>query len=635
MNTRPIDPSNTRHAIARSSRTKNISSTIENTNHQRIPLARLDRDHNRDINFSQNVPLREGSKRTTRQTARTATDISLDNFSADTGRRQTRFSPYTKTRSQSYSRTRSETSKAVRQPQPTTLNGGRALISQPCVKDAINVLKPKQMGVRLARAKTIPNIRTDLPLGAVELHSEPVRYVQTAQLNNSLTTHVGELQDASPMLTNFDYEGAALPFSSNRYAVNNHACHCVTAEPRIVVGVPDYTHYLYYEHDKSFDDDWLLSDDIDENALPVTGPSLTRYAYRQRQALSSNRNRTQPSRPVTVSYKSGFHNSIDRFYDFNDEYRKDFYMSMCRSEARYAPNPRYIEQHEQIYNYTIQQMQSEHAAGRCIPRDRPLTSNMRMQVVDWLLEVLDEYKSLSPESFHLAVSIMDKYLSKQSKNVTRTGSNQFQEIGVTALVIASKFVDYQTPRLREFSDVTECSVKKKDLLDRERDFLTQLTCELSAPTPYHFLLELITCFGLTIREARPARRLALYFCDLARLDYALLRFRNRIIGVACLFMGMAYSPHVCSETTPLITSRQEPINYLDINIEELVDCIYRLQHFHSAHKKTAGSSYNTHEAAIPESNSYVFTRWTSTVELARRRSETEFQQMVNLMIEKW
>jgi hypothetical protein len=58
---------------------------------------------------------------------------------------------------------------------------------------------------------------------------------------------------------------------------------------------------------------------------------------------------------------------------------------------------------------------------------------MRAILVDWLVEVVNKYRQ-QPETLHLAVSIMDRYLMKRM--VART---RLQLVGVTALLIASKF----------------------------------------------------------------------------------------------------------------------------------------------------------------------------------------------------
>lgn len=62
---------------------------------------------------------------------------------------------------------------------------------------------------------------------------------------------------------------------------------------------------------------------------------------------------------------------------------------------------------------------------------RDITSNMRGILVDWLVEVAEEYKLLS-DTLHLAVSYIDRFLS-----LNRISRIKLQLLGVSAMLIAS------------------------------------------------------------------------------------------------------------------------------------------------------------------------------------------------------
>jgi cyclin-A len=62
---------------------------------------------------------------------------------------------------------------------------------------------------------------------------------------------------------------------------------------------------------------------------------------------------------------------------------------------------------------------------------RGITSNMRGTLVDWLVEVADEY-NLLPETLHLSVSYIDRFLSNQP--IIRS---KLQLLGVSSMLIAS------------------------------------------------------------------------------------------------------------------------------------------------------------------------------------------------------
>jgi cyclin A len=56
---------------------------------------------------------------------------------------------------------------------------------------------------------------------------------------------------------------------------------------------------------------------------------------------------------------------------------------------------------------------------------------MRGTLVDWLVEVADEYKLL-PETLHLSVSYIDRFLSLNTLN-----RRKLQLLGVSSMLIAS------------------------------------------------------------------------------------------------------------------------------------------------------------------------------------------------------
>ncbi|XP_020212850.1 putative cyclin-A3-1 isoform X2 [Cajanus cajan] len=62
---------------------------------------------------------------------------------------------------------------------------------------------------------------------------------------------------------------------------------------------------------------------------------------------------------------------------------------------------------------------------------RVVTANMRSILVDWLVDVAQEYKLLS-ETLHLSVSYIDRFLS-----LNRVNKSRLQLLGVSSMLIAS------------------------------------------------------------------------------------------------------------------------------------------------------------------------------------------------------
>lgn len=62
---------------------------------------------------------------------------------------------------------------------------------------------------------------------------------------------------------------------------------------------------------------------------------------------------------------------------------------------------------------------------------KDLTSNMRGVLVDWLVEVAEEYKLL-PDTLYSTVSYVDRFLS-----LTPISRKKLQLLGVSSMLIAS------------------------------------------------------------------------------------------------------------------------------------------------------------------------------------------------------
>jgi G2/mitotic-specific cyclin-B, other len=72
-----------------------------------------------------------------------------------------------------------------------------------------------------------------------------------------------------------------------------------------------------------------------------------------------------------------------------------------------------------------------------------INQRMRAILIDWLVEVHAKFK-LIPETLYLTINLIDRYLEQEP--VTR---NKLQLIGVTALLIASKYEEIYPPELRD------------------------------------------------------------------------------------------------------------------------------------------------------------------------------------------
>ncbi|XP_068186542.1 cyclin-A1 [Antennarius striatus] len=186
------------------------------------------------------------------------------------------------------------------------------------------------------------------------------------------------------------------------------------------------------------------------------------------------------------------------------DYTEEIYQHMREREMRFMPRPAYLRHHPEI------------------------TNDMRVVLVDWLVEVAQEYK-LHSETLYLAVNYLDRFLSR-TKSVKRS---KLQLVGTAALLTAAKYEEISPPELKDFVYITDNTYTKEQLMQMEHIFLKVLAFELMAPTADQFLNIFISIHQV----CATTRNLALYITELSLLEMDPLVIYNPSIlaaGAYCL-----------------------------------------------------------------------------------------------------
>ncbi|KGL96058.1 Cyclin-A1, partial [Charadrius vociferus] len=160
------------------------------------------------------------------------------------------------------------------------------------------------------------------------------------------------------------------------------------------------------------------------------------------------------------------------------EYAEDIHQYLREAEARFRPKPYYMRKQPDI------------------------TTGMRAILVDWLVEVGEEYK-LRTETLYLAVNFLDRFLSCMS--VLR---GKLQLVGTAAILLAAKYEEIYPPGVGEFVYITDDTYTKRQLLKMEHLLLKVLAFDLTAPTVNQFLLQYFQRHGVCMRTENFARYLA-------------------------------------------------------------------------------------------------------------------------------
>ncbi|XP_069747786.1 cyclin-A1 [Narcine bancroftii] len=154
--------------------------------------------------------------------------------------------------------------------------------------------------------------------------------------------------------------------------------------------------------------------------------------------------------------------------DFHDveEYAEDIYQYLREAEVRCRPKFGYMKKQPDI------------------------TTGMRTILVDWLVEVSEEY-SLQNETLYLAINYLDRFLSCMS--VLR---GKLQLVGTAAMLVASKYEEIYPPEVDEFVYITDDTYTKKQLLRMEHLLLKVLSFNMTVPTVNQFLTQYLKEEGI-------------------------------------------------------------------------------------------------------------------------------------------
>ncbi|RDX90302.1 putative cyclin-A3-1, partial [Mucuna pruriens] len=161
-----------------------------------------------------------------------------------------------------------------------------------------------------------------------------------------------------------------------------------------------------------------------------------------------------------------------------------------------------------------------------------VTITMRGILVDWLVEVAEEYKLLS-DTLHLSVSYIDRVLS-----INPVSKPMLQLLGVSSMLIASKYEEISPPHVEEFCFITDNTYCKAEVVSMEAEVLKALNFELGNPTVKTFLRR-FTGIACENRKALSLQFefMSYYLAELSLLDYYCLKFLPSLVAASVVFLA--------------------------------------------------------------------------------------------------
>lgn len=199
---------------------------------------------------------------------------------------------------------------------------------------------------------------------------------------------------------------------------------------------------------------------------------------------------------------------------------------------------------------------------------KDMSANMRGVLVDWLVEVAEEYKLVS-DTLYLTISYIDRFLSFNVLNRQR-----LQLLGVSSMLIASKYEEISPPNVEDFCYITDNTYTKEEVVKMEADILKSLKFELGSPTVKTFLRR----FTRVAQEDYKASNLQLeflgyYLAELSLLDYSCVKFLPSLVAASVIFLARFI---IQPSKHPWTASLQQYSGYKPSEIEDCVLILHDL-----------------------------------------------------------
>ena len=191
-------------------------------------------------------------------------------------------------------------------------------------------------------------------------------------------------------------------------------------------------------------------------------------------------------------------------------------------------NPLLVGEHvNQIYDY-MRSLEGKYKVEPKFLEGKEINGKMRAILVDWLIQVHQRFKLLQ-ETLYLTVSILDRFLQKSI--VQR---QKLQLVGVTAMLLASKYEEMYAPEVGDFVYITDNAYTKETILEMEYTMLRTLDFRLGKPIPLAFLRRYSKAGELDTTK----HGLAKYFMELCTVSYDMVHVAPSELAAASLCLSI-------------------------------------------------------------------------------------------------
>lgn len=185
------------------------------------------------------------------------------------------------------------------------------------------------------------------------------------------------------------------------------------------------------------------------------------------------------------------------------EFAPEIYLYLHASQHKYAPPADYLAHQGDI------------------------TANMIGILLDWLVEVAEEYH-LTNETLHLSKHYIERFLAIQ-----KVPRQKLQLVGICGMLIACKFEEIFPPGVEDFVYISDNTFTRAQVIEMESLMLNILGFDLTNPTALDFL----TRYSRVCNSDPEVVVLAKYLCELSLMEYSMCTMLPSHIALSALVLA--------------------------------------------------------------------------------------------------
>ncbi|EGF80876.1 hypothetical protein BATDEDRAFT_24353 [Batrachochytrium dendrobatidis JAM81] len=163
-----------------------------------------------------------------------------------------------------------------------------------------------------------------------------------------------------------------------------------------------------------------------------------------------------------------------------------------------------------------------------------ISIDQRRELVDWIHQVWMHFKYRSTETFHLAISLIDRVCSMHPVHIKR-----YQILGAACFWIACKFTEPDPPSYSRLVSLSGGAFDAETLKAEELMVLKRLQWNLSMATPSSFLELMLMFMPITSQHRHDIYQYAISFLAIMPSNYHMLQYASSVQSAASLLVVFA------------------------------------------------------------------------------------------------